>query len=93
MPEFVDACFTYSYSNVQSGKHKNITSTAKFLIDDVPILLTSENLSTIPEILSTIFRFLPIHAGDLIKWIAEVWRTEEDECLSKKEKVRISAKI
>lgn len=76
-----------------SGEHKNITSTAKFLIDDVPLLLTSESLSTIPEVLSTIFRHLPMHAGDLIKWIAEVWRTEENECLSKMEKEEVLQQV
>lgn len=61
---------------------------------DVPILLKSDDLKTVPEVLSVIFQSLPAHAGDFIKWIAEVRRQDEDgSSLSNEEKARIAAKV
>ncbi|XP_039128728.1 glutathione gamma-glutamylcysteinyltransferase 1-like isoform X1 [Dioscorea cayenensis subsp. rotundata] len=76
-----------------SCKHESWASTAKFLTVDVPILLKSDDLKTVPEVLSVIFQSLPAHAGDFIKWIAEVRRQDEDgSSLSNEEKARIAAK-
>lgn len=76
-----------------SCKHESWASTAKFLTVDVPVLLKSDDLKSVPEVLSVIFESLPAHAGDFIKWIAEVRRQEEDgSSLSKEEKARIAAK-
>lgn len=67
---------------------------AKYLIDDVPILLKSEGLHTIPEVLNIIFNSLPANAGDFIKWVAEVRRLEEDgPRLSMEEKERLAVKV
>lgn len=69
-------------------------STAKYLIDDVPVLLRSEGLHSVPDVLSLIFKSLLANAGDFIKWVAEVRRQEEDGSgLSKEEKGRLAVKV
>ncbi|KAJ0963725.1 hypothetical protein J5N97_028847 [Dioscorea zingiberensis] len=76
-----------------SCKHENWISTAKFLTEDVPNLLKSDDLKSVPEVLSLIFESLPANAGEFIKWIAEVRRQEENgSSLSKEEKARIAVK-
>ncbi|XP_008789410.2 glutathione gamma-glutamylcysteinyltransferase 1-like isoform X1 [Phoenix dactylifera] len=73
--------------------HESWVSMARYLIDDVPILLKSEDLSSVPEVLLLLFKSLPANAGDFIKWIAEVRRQEEDgSSLSKEEEERLAAK-
>uniref|UniRef100_A0A1D1ZHP6 glutathione gamma-glutamylcysteinyltransferase n=1 Tax=Anthurium amnicola TaxID=1678845 RepID=A0A1D1ZHP6_9ARAE len=76
-----------------SCRHESWVSTAKYLLEDVPLLLESKNPSTVSEILSLIFASLPADAGEFIKWVAEVKRREEDgTCLSKEEKGRLAVK-
>nr|XP_010935936.1 glutathione gamma-glutamylcysteinyltransferase 1 isoform X1 [Elaeis guineensis] len=76
-----------------SCRHESWVSMARYLIDDVPILLKSEGLQTVPEVLNIIFKSLPANAGDFIKWVAEVRRQEEDEPrLSMEEKERLAVK-
>ena len=69
-------------------------NTAKYLIDDVPMLLRSEGLNSIPDALSLIFKSVLANAADFIKWVAEVRRREEDGSgLSKEEKGRLAIKV
>ncbi|KAG1359741.1 glutathione gamma-glutamylcysteinyltransferase 1 [Cocos nucifera] len=76
-----------------SCRHESWVSMARYLIDDVPILLKSEGLSSVPEVLFLLFKSLPANAGDFIKWVAEVRRQEEDgSILSKEEEERLAAK-
>ncbi|RWW74836.1 hypothetical protein BHE74_00017202 [Ensete ventricosum] len=66
---------------------------AKYLIDDVPILLKSEDLKDVREVLSLLLTSLPACAGNFIKWVAEVRRQEEEGSnLSKEEKDRLAVK-
>lgn len=67
---------------------------AKYLVDEVPILLKSETLDTVPAVLSLFIKSLPSSAGDFIKWVAEVRRQEEGGAtLSNEEKARLALKV
>lgn len=76
-----------------SCRHESWVNTAKYLIDDVPVLLKSGTLNSVPDVLSLILKSLPANAGDFIKWVAEVRRQEENgSSLSKEEKGRLAVK-
>lgn len=69
-------------------------SIAKYLIDDVPVLLQSEMPENINQILYLILKSLPTCAGNFIKWIAEVRRQEEDGSgVTNEEKERLALKV
>ncbi|URE47206.1 hypothetical protein MUK42_16959 [Musa troglodytarum] len=66
---------------------------AKYLMDEVPILLKSEDLKSVPLVLSILLESLPACAGYFINWVLEVRRQEENgSSLSKEEKERLAAK-
>ncbi|KAI0530623.1 hypothetical protein KFK09_000169 [Dendrobium nobile] len=78
-----------------SCRHESWFSSAKYLVEDLPILLKSESLHSISDVLSLMFESLPTNAENFIKWIAEVRRKEEDRdssFLSEEEKARLAAK-
>ncbi|KAF6156201.1 hypothetical protein GIB67_030204 [Kingdonia uniflora] len=77
----------------QSCKHESWVSTAKYLMDDVPILLKSEDVKDVQNVLSVLFESPPAKFGEFIKWVAEVRRQEDgDISLSKEEKGRLTTK-
>nr|CAD1820899.1 unnamed protein product [Ananas comosus var. bracteatus] len=77
----------------QSCRHESWLSMAKYLVDEVPILLKSETLDSVPAVLSLFIKSLPSSAGDFIKWVAEVRRQEEGgSTLSNEEKARLALK-
>ncbi|CAK8543633.1 unnamed protein product [Lathyrus sativus] len=76
-----------------SCKHESWNSIAKFLMDDVPFLLKSEDVQDIYKVLSIIFTSLPSNFEEFIKWIAEIRRHEDgDSSLSEEEKTRLAVK-
>ncbi|XAR61074.1 Glutathione gamma-glutamylcysteinyltransferase [Bertholletia excelsa] len=76
-----------------SCKHESWMSSAKYLVDDVPCLLKSENVKDIKDVLCVVLSSLPSDFGEFIKWVAEVRRREEDgESLSQEEKGRLLVK-
>ncbi|KAG5514617.1 hypothetical protein RHGRI_035872 [Rhododendron griersonianum] len=77
-----------------SCKHESWVSIAKFLVDDVPCLLKSEDVKDIRNVLSVILSSLPTHFREFIKWVAEVRTREEDgsQSLSQEEKERLAIK-
>ncbi|KAK9281054.1 hypothetical protein L1049_003946 [Liquidambar formosana] len=76
-----------------SCKHESWISTAKYLMDDVPLLLKSEDIKDIENILSVVFLSLPSNFGEFIKWVAEVRRREDgDQSISQEEKGRLAVK-
>ncbi|XP_020079890.1 glutathione gamma-glutamylcysteinyltransferase 1-like isoform X2 [Ananas comosus] len=76
-----------------SCRHESWLSMAKYLVDEVPILLKSETLDSVPAVLSLFIKSLPSSAGDFIKWVAEVRRQEEGgSTLSNEEKARLALK-
>ncbi|OIV92070.1 hypothetical protein TanjilG_08743 [Lupinus angustifolius] len=76
-----------------SCKHESWNSIAKFLIDDVPLLLKSEDLKDIHKVLSVVVSSLPSNFEEFIKWVAEVRRREDGgPSLSAEEKARLSIK-
>ncbi|PQM38825.1 glutathione gamma-glutamylcysteinyltransferase 1 isoform X1 [Prunus yedoensis var. nudiflora] len=78
---------------LQSCKHKSWVGIAKYLMDDVPLLLKSEEVKDIQEVLSVVFMSLPSNFGQFIKWVAEVRRREDgDQSLSPEEKARLALK-
>lgn len=79
---------------MQNCRQESWLSNAKYFIDDVPLLLKSEDLKTVPQVLSLLFQNLLANAGDFITWIAEVRRREEDGSnLSEGEKGRLALKV
>ncbi|PIA45454.1 hypothetical protein AQUCO_01700763v1 [Aquilegia coerulea] len=74
-----------------SCKHESWISTAKYLMDDVPSLLKSEDVNDAEKVLSVVFTSLPTNFTEFIKWVAEV-RRQEDGALSKEERGRLSVK-
>ncbi|KAK8937121.1 Glutathione gamma-glutamylcysteinyltransferase 1 [Platanthera zijinensis] len=76
-------------------RHESWVSTAKYLSEDLPILLKSESLHSVTDVLSLILESLPTNAEDFIKWMAEVRLQEEERdisFLSEEEKSRLVAK-
>ncbi|RYR52930.1 hypothetical protein Ahy_A06g027786 isoform B [Arachis hypogaea] len=76
-----------------SCKHESWISIAKFLMDDVPLLLKSEDVKDIQMVLSIIVTSLPSKFEEFIKWIAEIRRREDGgPSLSPEEKARLGVK-
>lgn len=76
-----------------SCKHESWVKVAKYLMDDVPNLVKSEDIKDIRKVLSVVFSSLPSNFGDFIKWIAEVRRREDGgQNLSQEENGRLSLK-
>nr|ACT87974.1 phytochelatin synthase isoform 3 [Sesbania rostrata]ACT87977.1 phytochelatin synthase isoform 3 [Sesbania rostrata] len=76
-----------------SCKHENWINIAKFLMDDVPFLLKSENVKDIHKVLSVIVTSLPSNFEEFIKWVAEIRRIEDaGSSLSVEEKARLAVK-
>ncbi|XP_021722236.1 glutathione gamma-glutamylcysteinyltransferase 1-like isoform X2 [Chenopodium quinoa] len=69
-----------------SCKHENRASIAKYLMEDVPLLLKLENVKDIKSAISAVCMSLPSNFRDFIKWVAEVRRHEDDgQSLSQEE--------
>ncbi|XP_057418181.1 glutathione gamma-glutamylcysteinyltransferase 1-like [Lotus japonicus] len=76
-----------------SCKHESWSSIAKFLIDDVPSLLKSEDVKDICKVLSVIVTSLPSNFEEFIKWVAEIRRQEDGgPSLCEEEKTRAVVK-
>ncbi|NP_001289777.1 glutathione gamma-glutamylcysteinyltransferase 1-like [Nelumbo nucifera] len=76
-----------------SCKHESWVSTSKYLMDDVPLLLESEDVKNVQQVLSVVFTSLPNNFGEFIKWVAEVRRQEDgNSSLSTEEKERLAVK-
>ncbi|KAM7257888.1 hypothetical protein ACFE04_013629 [Oxalis oulophora] len=76
-----------------SCKHENWVGIARYLTDDVPFLMKSDDITNIEKVLSVIFTSLPSNFGDFIKWIVEVRRQEDGgPSLSQEEKSRLAVK-
>ncbi|KAL9142479.1 hypothetical protein ABFS82_14G171900 [Erythranthe guttata] len=74
-----------------SCKHESWISTAKYLTDDVPLLLTSNDVKSIKDVVSTVFSSLPFEFTDFVKWVAEVCRKDyEGQPMSQEEKERLA---
>ncbi|XP_031742435.1 glutathione gamma-glutamylcysteinyltransferase 1 isoform X3 [Cucumis sativus] len=76
-----------------SCKHEDWVNIAKYLMDDVPLLLKSKDLKDTQDVLTVILASLPLNYSDFIKWVAEVRRTEDSgQSLSSEEKARLALK-
>ncbi|XP_031123658.1 glutathione gamma-glutamylcysteinyltransferase 1-like [Ipomoea triloba] len=76
-----------------SCKHESWVAISKYLTEDVPLLLSSDNVKDIKDVLSTVFASLPSNFSEFIKWVAEIRRQEEGgKSLSEEEKGRLAAK-
>ncbi|XP_057963800.1 glutathione gamma-glutamylcysteinyltransferase 1-like isoform X2 [Malania oleifera] len=74
-------------------KDESWVGTAKYLIDDVPLLVSSEDVKDIGKVLFIVFASLPSKFGEFIKWVAEVRRQEDSgQRLSQEEKGRLAIK-
>ncbi|KAH9603077.1 hypothetical protein KSS87_009455 [Heliosperma pusillum] len=76
-----------------SCKHDSWASVSKYLMEDVPLLLKSENVKDIEDAISVVCMSLPSNFRDFIKWVAEVRRREDDgQSLSQEEIQRLALK-
>ncbi|KAK4441572.1 Glutathione gamma-glutamylcysteinyltransferase 1 [Sesamum alatum] len=76
-----------------SCKHESWITTAKYLMDDVPVLLSSATMKDVKNVLSTVFMSLPSDFAEFIKWVAEIRRKEDgSQGLSEEEKGRLAIK-
>ncbi|XVF72042.1 hypothetical protein PTKIN_Ptkin12aG0089600 [Pterospermum kingtungense] len=79
----------YTMSCRQEGRNM----VAKYLTEDIPLLLTSKSLKNVDDVLCVVLKSAPPSLRDFIKWVAEVRR--QDECstiLSEEEKGRLALK-
>lgn len=78
----------------QSCKHESWIGIAKYLVDDVPVVLKSDYVKDIQNVFSVIFTSLPSNFEEFIMWVAEVRRREGGgQSLSPEEKARLSVKV
>ncbi|KAJ3679708.1 hypothetical protein LUZ60_017719 [Juncus effusus] len=77
-----------------SCKHDSWLTMAKYLTEDVPQIIKSDNLHTIEQLLSTLFESLPTNAGDFIKCIVEIKGPDEgrSDIITQEERERLSLK-
>ncbi|XP_054802393.1 glutathione gamma-glutamylcysteinyltransferase 3-like [Prosopis cineraria] len=76
-----------------SCRHEGWNSVAKYLAEEVPLLVKSEDLDDIQKLLSVIFKSPPIELRGFITWIAEVRRREDGNLtLSEEESGRLAIK-
>ncbi|XP_022758466.1 glutathione gamma-glutamylcysteinyltransferase 1-like isoform X2 [Durio zibethinus] len=76
-----------------SCKHESWVKVAKYLMDDVPNLVKSDDVKDVHKVLSVVFSSLPSNFEEFIKWLAEVRRREDGgQNLSQEEKGRLSLK-
>ncbi|CAN1245227.1 Glutathione gamma-glutamylcysteinyltransferase 1 [Linum grandiflorum] len=77
-----------------SCKQESWTGIAKYLIDEVPVLLKSKDVKDIDKVLDVVVSSLPSDFCDFIKWVAEVRRQEDGgENISQEEKGRVAMKV
>lgn len=63
-------------------------------MDDVPLLLSSDTVKDIKDVILTVFSSLPSDFSEFIKWVAEVRRKEDvGQALSQEEKARLAMKV
>ncbi|CAH8336805.1 unnamed protein product [Eruca vesicaria subsp. sativa] len=76
-----------------SCKDESWTSIAKYLKEDVPLLVSSQHVDTIEKILDVVFKSLPSDFNQFIRWMAEIRRTEDiNQNLSSEEESRLDLK-
>lgn len=79
---------------MQNCKHESWVAVAKYLVDDVPKHLKSEDVKDIKKVLGVVCASLPSDFGKFIQWIAEVRREEDGGVrISEEEKGRLSMKV
>lgn len=57
---------------MQSCKDESWITTAKYFTDDVPVLLSADNVKDIKDVISTVLSSLPSDFAKFIKWVAEI---------------------
>lgn len=63
-------------------------------MDDVPLLLKSEDVKDVDQVVSVIVSSLPSKSEQFIKWVAEIRRREDGgPSLSTEEKARLAIKV
>ncbi|KAH6773136.1 phytochelatin synthase 1 [Perilla frutescens var. hirtella] len=76
-----------------SCKHDGWISTAKYLTDDVPLLLSSHNIKDVKDVISTVFSSLPSDYAEFIEWVTEAHLEKDDSPpLTEEEKARLDFK-
>ncbi|XP_031742437.1 glutathione gamma-glutamylcysteinyltransferase 3 isoform X2 [Cucumis sativus] len=67
--------------------------TIKYLTEEVPLLLKTENVKSVEELLSEVFKLPPQNLKNFIKWVAEVREQEDGNVkLNAEEKGRLAVK-
>ncbi|KAI3956245.1 hypothetical protein MKW92_008367 [Papaver armeniacum] len=88
---FEDTIFALYFG--MSCKNGSWNDTAKYLMDDVHVLLQSSDVMDVQKVLSVVVTSLPAKFTEFIKWVSEVCRQEDaGSSLSKEEKERLAIK-
>ncbi|KAI3864849.1 hypothetical protein MKX03_006088 [Papaver bracteatum] len=84
---------TPSLLSTLSCKNGSWNDTAKYLMDDVHVLLQSSDVTDVQQVLSVVVASLPAKFTEFIKWVGEVRRQEvAGSSLSKEEKETLAIK-
>ncbi|KAL0538333.1 hypothetical protein IC582_027348 [Cucumis melo] len=76
-----------------SCQHDGWNNVIKYLTEEVPLLLKTENVKSVEELLSVVFKFPPQNLKNFIKWVAEVREQEDGNVkLNAEEKGRLAVK-
>lgn len=79
---------------MQSCQHDGWNNVIKYLTEEVPLLLKTENVKSVEELLSVVFKFPPQNLKNFIKWVAEVREQEDGNVkLNAEEKGRLAVKV
>ncbi|XP_050366527.1 glutathione gamma-glutamylcysteinyltransferase 3-like [Argentina anserina] len=76
-----------------SCRHEGWNNVAKYLIEDVPLLMKLDEIKDVQEVISVVFKSPPADLREFVKWVAEVRRQENGHLiLSNEEKGRLAIK-
>lgn len=79
---------------LQSCRNESWNVIAKYLVDDVPLLLKTQDVKDIRKVIGIVCTSLPSDFGKFIHWVAEVRRADDGGMsISQEEKGRLAMKV
>lgn len=79
---------------MQSCQHEGWNNVIKYLTEEVPLLLKTEDVKDVQELLTVVFKLPPPNLRQFIKWVAEVREQEDGNVkLSVEERGRLAVKV
>lgn len=79
---------------MQSCQHDGWNNIIKYLTEEIPQLLKTEDVKDVRELLSVVFKMPPPNLRQFIKWVAEVREKEDGNVkLNAEERGRLAVKV